>query len=190
MKHTASHTTHAHDAHHGHHHGDHESGNKVKDPVCGMMVDPAAGKPHMAYKGHEYYFCSDSCHGKFKADPEKYLTAQSAAAPAIKGAQYTCPMHPEIIRDEPGSCPICGMALEPVMPSLDDGPNPELVDFTRRFWVSAICSIPLLIVTMGPMLGLPIREWIGEQRTVWLEFLLATPVVLWAALPFFKRGVD
>ena len=190
MKHTASHTTHAHDAHHGHHHGDHESGNKVKDPVCGMMVDPAAGKPHMAYKGHEYYFCSDSCHGKFKADPEKYLTAQSAAAPAIKGAQYTCPMHPEVIRDEPGSCPICGMALEPVMPSLDDGPNPELVDFTRRFWVSAICSIPLLIVTMGPMLGLPIREWIGEQRTVWLEFILATPVVLWAALPFFKRGVD
>lgn len=190
MKHTASHMTHADDAHHGHHHGDHESGNKVKDPVCGMMVDPATGKPHMAYKGHEYHFCSDSCHGKFKADPEKYLTAQSAAAPAIKGAQYTCPMHPEVIRDEPGSCPICGMALEPVMPSLDDGPNPELIDFTRRFWVSAICSIPLLIVTMGPMLGLPIREWIGEQRTVWLEFILATPVVLWAALPFFKRGVD
>ncbi|WP_075654527.1 heavy metal translocating P-type ATPase [Pseudochrobactrum sp. B5] len=190
MKHTASHTTHAGDAHHGHHHGDHDHGNKVKDPVCGMMVDPAAGKPHMTYKGHEYHFCSDSCHGKFKADPEKYLTAQSAAAPAIKGAQYTCPMHPEVIRDEPGSCPICGMALEPVMPSLDDGPNPELVDFTRRFWVSAICSIPLLIVTMGPMLGLPIREWIGEQRTVWLEFILATPVVLWAALPFFKRGID
>lgn len=190
MKHTASHTTHADDAHHGHHHGDHDHGNKVKDPVCGMMVDPAAGKPHMPYKGHEYHFCSDSCHGKFKADPEKYLTAQSAATPAIKGAQYTCPMHPEIIRDEPGSCPICGMALEPVMPSLDDGPNPELIDFTRRFWVSAICSIPLLIVTMGPMLGLPIREWIGEQRTVWLEFILATPVVLWAALPFFKRGVD
>ncbi len=190
MKHTASHTSHADDTHHGHHHGDHESGNKVKDPVCGMMVDPAVGKPHMAYKGHEYHFCSDSCHGKFKADPEKYLTAQSAAAPAIKGAQYTCPMHPEIIRDEPGSCPICGMALEPIMPSLDDGPNPELVDFTHRFWVSAICSIPLLIVTMGPMLGLPIREWIGEQSTVWLEFILATPVVLWAALPFFKRGVD
>ena len=190
MKHTASHTTHADDAHHGHHHGDHESGTRVKDPVCGMMVDPAAGKPHMTYKGHEYHFCSDSCHGKFKADPEKYLIAQSAAAPAIKGAQYTCPMHPEIIRDEPGSCPICGMALEPVMPSLDDGPNPELIDFTRRFWVSAICSIPLLIVTMGPMLGLPIREWIGEQRTVWLEFILATPVVLWAALPFFKRGID
>ena len=190
MKHTASHTSHAHDAHHGHHHGDHDHGNKVKDPVCGMMVDPAAGKPHMTYKGHEYHFCSDSCHGKFKADPEKYLTAQSAAAPAIKGAQYTCPMHPEVIRDEPGSCPICGMALEPVMPSLDDGPNPELVDFTRRFWVSAICSIPLLVVTMGPMLGLPVREWIGEQRTVWLEFILATPVVLWAALPFFKRGVD
>jgi Cu+-exporting ATPase len=144
----------------------------------------------MTYKGHEYHFCSDSCHSKFKADPEKYLTAQSAAAPAIKGAQYTCPMHPEIIRDEPGSCPICGMALEPVMPSLDDGPNPELVDFTRRFWVSAICSVPLLIITMGPMVGLSVREWIGEQTALWLEFLLATPVVLWAALPFFKRGVD
>lgn len=190
MAQTASHTAHTHDAHHGHHHGGHESGNRVKDPVCGMMVDPAAGKPHMAYKGHEYHFCSDSCHSKFKADPEKYLTAQSAAAPAIKGAQYTCPMHPEVIRDEPGSCPICGMALEPVMPSLDDGPNPELVDFTRRFWVSAICSVPLLIITMGPMVGLSVREWIGEQTALWLEFLLATPVVLWAALPFFKRGVD
>ena len=190
MAQTASHTAHAHDAHHGHHHGGHESGNRVKDPVCGMMVDPAAGKPHMTYKGHEYHFCSDSCHSKFKADPEKYLTAQSAAAPTIKGAQYTCPMHPEIIRDEPGSCPICGMALEPVMPSLDDGPNPELVDFTRRFWVSAICSVPLLIITMGPMVGLSVREWIGEQTALWLEFLLATPVVLWAALPFFKRGVD
>ncbi|MDR2309487.1 MAG: heavy metal translocating P-type ATPase [Brucellaceae bacterium] len=190
MAQTASHTAHAHDAHHGHHHGGHESGNRVKDPVCGMMVDPAAGKPHMTYKGHEYHFCSDSCHSKFKADPEKYLTAQSAAAPAIKGAQYTCPMHPEVIRDEPDSCPICGMALEPVMPSLDDGPNPELVDFTRRFWVSAICSVPLLIITMGPMVGLSVREWIGEQTALWLEFLLATPVVLWAALPFFKRGVD
>ncbi|RBO98678.1 heavy metal translocating P-type ATPase [Pseudochrobactrum asaccharolyticum] len=190
MAQTASHTAHAHDAHHGHHHDGHESGNRVKDPVCGMMVDPAAGKPHMTYKGHEYHFCSDSCHSKFKADPEKYLTAQSAAAPTIKGAQYTCPMHPEIIRDEPGSCPICGMALEPVMPSLDDGPNPELVDFTRRFWVSAICSVPLLIITMGPMVGLSVREWIGEQTALWLEFLLATPVVLWAALPFFKRGVD
>ena len=190
MAQTASHTAHAHDAHHGHHHGGHESGNQVKDPVCGMMVDPAAGKPHMTYKGHEYHFCSDSCHSKFKADPEKYLTAQSAAAPAIKGAQYTCPMHPEVIRDEPGSCPICGMALEPVMPSLDDGPNPELVDFTRRFWVSAICSVPLLIITMGPMVGLSVRAWIGEQTALWLEFLLATPVVLWAALPFFKRGVD
>ncbi len=190
MAQTASHTAYAHDAHHGHHHGGHESGNRVKDPVCGMMVDPAAGKPHMTYKGHEYHFCSDSCHSKFKADPEKYLTAQSAAAPTIKGVQYTCPMHPEIIRDEPGSCPICGMALEPVMPSLDDGPNPELVDFTRRFWVSAICSVPLLIITMGPMVGLSVREWIGEQTALWLEFLLATPVVLWAALPFFKRGVD
>jgi Cu+-exporting ATPase len=97
-------------------------------------------------------------------------------------------MHPEIVNDGPGSCPICGMALEPMLPSADDGPNPELVDFTRRLWVSALLSIPLLVITMGPMLGLPLREWIGEKVAVWLELVLATPVVLWAALPFFHRG--
>lgn len=175
--------------HSKHNHGAHNAG-MVRDPVCGMTVDPAAGKPHMTYKGHAYHFCSQGCHDKFKADPEKYLTAQSAAAPAVKGAQYTCPMHPEIIRDAPGSCPICGMALEPVLPSADDGPNPELVDFTHRFWVSAVCSVPLLVITMGPMVGLPVRDWLGEQAAMWLEFLLATPVVLWAALPFFKRGIE
>lgn len=175
--------------HSKHNHGAHNAG-MVHDPVCGMTVDPAAGKPHMTYKGHAYHFCSQGCHDKFKADPEKYLTAQSASAPAVKGAQYTCPMHPEIIRDAPGSCPICGMALEPVLPSADDGPNPELVDFTHRFWVSAVCSVPLLVITMGPMVGLPVRDWLGEQAAIWLEFLLATPVVLWAALPFFKRGIE
>lgn len=186
---TGHHPQHNHSAHNHSTHGA-DSAGMVRDPVCGMMVDPAAGKPHMAYKGHEYHFCSQGCHDKFKADPEKYLTAQSAAVPAVKGAQYTCPMHPEIISDAPGSCPICGMALEPVLPSADDGPNPELVDFTHRFWVSAICSVPLMVITMGPMIGLPVRNWLGEQSALWLEFLLASPVVLWAALPFFKRGLD
>lgn len=176
--------------HHQKHNHDAHNVGMIHDPVCGMTIDPAAGKPHMTYKGHEYHFCSQGCQDKFKADPEQYLTAQSAAAPVVKGAQYTCPMHPEIIRNAPGSCPICGMALEPVLPSAEDGPNPELIDFTHRFWVSALCSVPLLVITMGPMVGLPVRDWLGEQTAMWLEFLLATPVVLWAALPFFKRGIE
>ena len=108
-----------------------------------------------------------------------------------KGTQYTCPMHPEIVRDKPGSCPICGMALEPMgVPTGDEGPNPELIDFTRRLWVSAVLSIPLLLITMGPMVGLPFREWLGERAAAWTELVLATPVVLWAAIPFFHRGYD
>ncbi len=104
-------------------------------------------------------------------------------------SKYTCPMHPEIIRDEFGTCPLCGMALEPMgVPAGDAGPNPELVDFTKRFWISAACSVPLLLLAMGPMIGLPVRQWIGEVVATWLELALATPVVLWAAIPFFKRG--
>jgi len=162
----------------------------AKDPVCGMDVARDTAKHFLKHEGAGYYFCSSSCEGKFTAEPAKYLSGKPAAAPAPKGSQYTCPMHPEIVRDKPGSCPICGMALEPMMPSADDGPNPELVDFTRRFWVSAVLSIPLLVITMGPMVGLPTRDWIGEPLASWLELILATPVVLWAALPFFHRGLD
>ncbi|ATU94481.1 heavy metal translocating P-type ATPase [Phyllobacterium zundukense] len=163
-----------------------------RDPVCGMTVDPKAGKPTAEYKGKIFHFCSSGCQQKFTADPEEYLDSRTLPPKAVPiGTLYTCPMHPQIIRDKPGSCPICGMALEPMgVPTGDEGPNPELVDFTRRLWVSGVCSIPLLILTMGPMFGLPVRDWIGERLAAWFELALAVPVVLWAALPFFKRGWD
>jgi Cu+-exporting ATPase len=160
----------------------------AKDPVCGMTVDRSTAKHFLKHDGQKFYFCSAGCKAKFEADPDKYLGDRPAAEPMPKGTLYTCPMHPEIVQEGPGDCPICGMALEPMTPSLDDGPNPELIDFSRRFWISAALSVPLLVLTMGPMLGLPIRDWIGERTAVWLEFALATPVVLWAALPFFRRG--
>ena len=159
------------------------------DPVCGMKVDRASARHFLKADGQKHYFCSEGCKTKFEADPEKYRDGRPAPAPAPEGTKYTCPMHPEIVRDGPGDCPICGMALEPMgVPTGEEGPNPELVDFTRRFWVSAALAIPLLVIAMGPMLGLPIRDWIGEPLAGWLELALATPVVLWAALPFFRRG--
>ena len=159
------------------------------DPVCGMKVDRASAKHFLRHEGEKYYFCSAGCLAKFEKAPQDYLGDRPAPKPMPAGTQYTCPMHPEIVRDGPGSCPICGMALEPAgIPTGDEGPNPELVDFTRRFWVSAACSVPLLLITMGPMLGLPLRAWIGESLATWLEFALATPVVVWAAIPFFERA--
>ena len=113
----------------------------------------------------------------------------AAPEPMPRGTQYTCPMHPEIITDAPGNCPKCGMALEPMgVPAGDNEPNPELIDFTRRLWISALCAAPLFILAMGPMLGLPLREWLGDRLATWIELALATPVVLWAAVPFFRRA--
>ena len=174
------------------------------DPVCGMTVDPATAKWTAEHDGKTVYFCSEGCRNKFVADPAPYLDTDRfalklpmghdhghhdhghAAAPVPKGAKWTCPMHPEIVRDGPGACPLCGMALEPAgVPA--DAPNPELVDFTRRFWVSAALSVPLLLLAMAPMLGIPLRHWIGETPSGWIEFVLASPVVLWAAQPFFVR---
>lgn len=162
---------------------------KVKDPVCGMDVALDKGKPALEYKGNTFHFCSKGCHDKFERDPYFYLSGNKARkkASAPKTAMYTCPMDPEIVQEGPGTCPICGMALEP-MDGVAEGPNHELIDFTRRLWVSAGAAIPLLILTMAPMLGLPIREWIGETVSLYLEFVLATPVVIWAARPFFHRG--
>jgi Cu+-exporting ATPase len=159
------------------------------DPVCGMQVDRATAKFLTRHEGEKFYFCSENCLKKFEAEPAKYLGDRPKPAPAPAGTKYTCPMHPEIVRDASGACPICGMALEPMgVPTGEEGPNPELIDFTRRLWVSAALSVPLLFLTMGPMLGLPVRDWIGENIAVWAELVLATPVVLWAALPFFERG--
>lgn len=161
----------------------------AKDPVCGMNVDRATAKYMSKHQSLRYYFCCEGCQFKFEADPASYLGDVVAPPPAPAGTKYTCPMDPEIVTDAFGDCPICGMALEPMgVPPADAGPNPELVDFTRRFWVSVFFAVPLLILTMGPMVGLPIREWIGENIARWLELLLAAPVVLWAAQPVFRRG--
>ncbi|MEK6195086.1 MAG: YHS domain-containing protein, partial [Deltaproteobacteria bacterium] len=191
---------HDHHNHDYHNHGGHPAGGKmagdkmpggetVIDPVCGMSVATDAGKPSLEHEGHDYHFCSQKCHDRFETDPYFFLSGKNKLKRkvVVKDAQFTCPMDPEIIRDEPGSCPICGMALEP-MDATSDGPNPELIDFTRRLWVSVAAAIPLLILTMGPLIGLPFREWIGENIAIYIEFLLAAPVVLWAARPFFHRG--
>ncbi|MBB3611764.1 heavy metal translocating P-type ATPase [Rhizobium sp. BK602] len=162
----------------------------AKDPVCGMTVDRAAARHFLKHEGEKFYFCSAGCKSKFEADPAAYLNGnRPAAKPMPKGTLYTCPMHPEVVSDHPGDCPKCGMALEPMgVPAADEGPNPELVDFTRRLWISAALSLPLLAISMGPMLGLPLRDRIGESIATWIELALATPVVLWAALPFFRRA--
>ncbi len=159
----------------------------VLDPVCGMTVDPANTAHHARHGEVDYHFCSAGCLAKFTADPVKYLSAAPRTEPAaMAGAMWTCPMHPEIRREGPGTCPICGMALEPEEPSLDDAPNPELIDFTRRFWVSAVLAVPLLIVTMGSeLLGLHL---VSANVSPWLQLALTAPIVLWAGWPFFVRG--
>ena len=161
----------------------------VIDPVCGMTVDLAKGKPTCDWLGDPYHFCGQKCCDRFEADPWFFLSGNNKKKKTVvaEGTTYTCPMDPEIVQEGPGTCPICGMALEP-MSGVSDEPNHELIDFTRRLWVSAGAAVPLLILAMGPMVGLPIRDWLGPQLSVWLEAALATPVVLWAALPFFHRG--
>ncbi|HMQ92178.1 HAD-IC family P-type ATPase, partial [Amaricoccus sp.] len=167
-----------------------DDAHKVKDPVCGMMVDPHTAKNKAEHAGRTYYFCSAGCRSKFLAEPERYLdpaAAAAAAEPVPEGTVYTCPMHPEIRQVGPGSCPICGMALEPVLVSLEAEPNEELIDMTRRFWIGLALAIPVVILEMGGhFLGL--NHYIGQRTSNWLQLILATPVVLWAGWPFFQRG--
>ena len=185
---------------------DQASEPKITDPVCGMTVDPRSAKHRAEHEGETYLFCGAGCLEKFKAEPARYIAASQAhdhtgpdvrsetgraREPATPSArtrvQYTCPMHPEIVRDGPGACPICGMALEPMTVSLEQETSPELIDMTRRFWVGTVLTVPLLVLAMGEFIpgveGLFPAGW-----STWIELILATPVILWAGLPFFERG--
>lgn len=155
------------------------------DPVCGMTVNPGTTAHRADHKGRTYYFCSAGCKTKFQTNPANYL--DKTAEPVVPGAIYTCPMHPEIRQEGPGSCPICGMALEPLAVTADSGPNHELIDMTRRLWIGAGLAIPVLVLEMGGHLtGLTML--LSQQLSNWSELLLATPVVLWAGWPLFVRG--
>jgi Cu+-exporting ATPase len=174
----------------GHDHHDHHTHSPatVRDPVCGMTVDPATSKRRFDYRGETYHFCSAGCRTKFAADPVSYLEKDSKPKAAVpEGAIYTCPMHPEIRQIGPGSCPICGMALEPEVASLDDAPNPELADMTRRFWIGLVLALPAVILEMGGHL-IGGHGWVDPTLSNWIQFAFATPVVLWAGWPFFVRG--
>jgi len=170
--------------------GQAKTGATVKDPVCGMTVDPATTPHHADHAGTAYHFCSAGCRTKFIADPAKYVHPKPTlrAEPVAVGTIYTCPMHPQIRQIGPGSCPICGMALEPETPSAEAGPNPELVDFTRRFWIGLVLTLPVVVLEMGGHLTGMIHLVGGAQVGNWLQLALATPVVLWAGWPFFVPG--
>ncbi len=161
----------------------------MKDPVCGMFVDPHTAAHRADHNGHPYYFCSAGCRTKFIADPAKYLTPAELPShePVPEGTVYTCPMHPQIRQVGPGACPICGMALEPAVMTAETPPNPELADFTRRFWIGLALTIPVFILEMGGHL-FDIGHLVAPQISNWTQLLLATPVVLWAGWPFFERG--
>ena len=186
------------------------------DPVCHMRVDPANAKFRDSYEGVDYVFCSQGCKTRFAANPSAYVkralgqheprhppqgmakdapphhhahtSLLSKGAPSVPaGTKWTCPMHPEIVRDAPGSCPICGMALEPMIATAGSGPNPELVDMTRRFWVGVALTVPVLVLGMGAEL-LGLAKLIPPTTNAWVQLVLATPVVLWAGWPFFERA--
>jgi P-type Cu+ transporter len=164
-----------------------ENAGKVKDPVCGMSVDPATAKNHAIHAGQSYFFCSAGCRTKFVADPGKYLSPAPPAPSEPAGTIFTCPMHPEIRQVGPGACPICGMALEPEQATADAGPNEELRDMMRRFWIALALALPVFVLEMASHV-LNLHELLGAQTSNWIQFALATPVVLWAGWPFFVRA--
>jgi Cu+-exporting ATPase len=194
--------------------------DRVLDPVCGMMVDPERAAGHVDHQGKTYYFCSKGCVAKFSADPEKYLSGQRepmhapvmqigglkkpspeprvashesrAPSPEPRASRWICPMDPEVVSDRSGSCPKCGMALEPMVDDLSaadmDAPNPELVDMMRRFWIGLVLATPVFLLTMGDMLtGGAVMHRLGATPVNWVELVLATPVVLWCGWPFYQR---
>jgi P-type Cu+ transporter len=175
---------------HAHAHSDThvEPAREVKDPVCGMTVDPHTARHRHTHEGRPYYFCSAGCREKFIGDPARYLAPEAKAAGSVpEGTVYTCPMHPEIRRPGPGSCPICGMALEPEMATASVAPNPELADMSRRLWIGLALTLPVFVLEMGGHL-VDLHRWLGQQTSNWIQLLLATPVVLWAGWPFFERA--
>jgi Cu+-exporting ATPase len=191
--------SHGADAHAGHHQGAGETAASccggthdatpaavAIDPVCGMSVTIATAKHRFAYRGQDYFFCGKRCRERFEAEPEKFLQPKQPEPEAPAGTIYTCPMHPEVRQVGPGSCPICGMALEPEQISLDDAPDPELIDMTRRFWIALVLTLPVFVIEMGSHLGL--MHLVPPEWSNWISFVLATPVVLWAGAPFLERG--
>src|ERR1700733_14778601 len=162
----------------------HVAVSPVKDPVCGMTVDPVATPHHAEHKGDDYHFCAARCRDKFVGDPAKYLQADRNQDAVVPGAIYTCPMHPEVQQEGPGDCPKCGMALEPMMPSLEENDSGELRDMRRRLWSLIGLTLPVFVLAMLPHAGVHLQNaWAG-----WVEALLASAVVLWGGAPFFARG--
>ena len=170
------------------------------DPVCGMTVAKETAAGSFDYRGKTYFFCSTHCLERFRKDPESFLRTRQEMSPPIaigprkqttsgRSVEYTCPMHPEIVRNGPGSCPICGMALEPRTVTLDDEENPELVDMTRRFWVSVALSLPVFLMGMSDFLpGRPLERIVSLETLGWIQLVMTTPVVLWCGWPFFVRA--
>ena len=168
------------------HHHEASPKDRAVDPVCSMTVDPHTAKHRADYHGHPYYFCSAGCRTKFVNGPQKYLDAREPE-PVVEDTVYTCPMHSQIRQVGPGSCPICGMALEPELAGSDIGPNPELIDMSRRFWIGIALTVPIFVLEMGSHIA-GAHSWVDPTLSNYVQFAFATPVVLWAGWPFFVRG--
>ncbi len=167
----------------------------MRDPVCGMNVESEKAAGSAEWQGETYFFCSDHCREEFVVDPEAALRKrrekdrEKEQAETASGKEYTCPMHPEVVQQGPGSCPICGMDLEPKQISAEEEENPELVAMTRRFWVSLALAVPVLFLAMSDLIpGEPVQHWLGVRTITWIELVLATPVVLWGGSIFFRRA--